>query len=231
MSSKAVAGLTVLLAAAAAWLAVEPLSAQAQAIYTCIDSKGRRLTADRPIADCLDRPQRELSPSGSVRRVLQPELTSQERAQQDARDRQAAEARARDDDERRRHRALVLRYPTPAIHDRERVAALVQVDGIIKSSNQRMRELTEQRKAIDGEFEFYAKDPSKAPVGLKRRRDENVTSLQGQKKFVQDQDDEKRRINQRFDEERVKLNQLWGQTGTAAGSQASSLPAPGRTSP
>ncbi|OYX12745.1 MAG: DUF4124 domain-containing protein, partial [Acidovorax sp. 32-64-7] len=27
-------------------------------IYTCVDRQGRRLTADRPIAECLDREQR-----------------------------------------------------------------------------------------------------------------------------------------------------------------------------
>ena len=49
-------------------------------IYTCVDRNGRRLTADRPIAECLDREQRELGPSGIVRRQIGPSLTEQERA-------------------------------------------------------------------------------------------------------------------------------------------------------
>lgn len=45
--------------------------------------KRAELTADRPIVECLDREQRELSPSGTVRRVVGPTLTEQERAAQE----------------------------------------------------------------------------------------------------------------------------------------------------
>src|SRR5436190_9468818 len=43
---------------------------QSEGIYTCVDSKGRRLTADRPIAECTDRVQKELNPSGTVKRQV-----------------------------------------------------------------------------------------------------------------------------------------------------------------
>ncbi len=33
--------------------------AQQSAIYTCTDAQGRRITSDRPIAACIDRPQRD----------------------------------------------------------------------------------------------------------------------------------------------------------------------------
>ncbi len=36
-------------------------------IYTCIDAKGRRLTSDRPIPECLDRAQDLRNKDGSVR--------------------------------------------------------------------------------------------------------------------------------------------------------------------
>ena len=42
-----------------------PAGAQSS-IYTCIDAQGRRITSDRPIPQCLDREQRELSRSGIV---------------------------------------------------------------------------------------------------------------------------------------------------------------------
>ena len=38
-------------------------------IYTCVDAKGRRLTSDRPIVECLDREQKELTPNGNVKRI------------------------------------------------------------------------------------------------------------------------------------------------------------------
>ena len=54
-------------------------------IFTCTDARGRTLTADRPIPDCSDRTQRELGPSGVLRRTLEPTYTSQEQAKRDER--------------------------------------------------------------------------------------------------------------------------------------------------
>jgi hypothetical protein len=191
--------------------------AAAQNIYTCVDGKGRKITADRPIAECTDRTQQELNRSGTVKRVVGPSLTAQERAAQEEKDKLAAEARAREAEDKRRDRALLLRYPTRAVHDQERVTALAQVDEVIKASNKRTVELAEQRKAIQAEFEFYAKDPGKAPPSLKRKLEENDNSSAVQKKFIQDQEQEKKRVNLRFDEELVKLKQLWAlREGTAA---------------
>jgi len=200
------------------WVSVAFAASQAAAqnIYTCVDGKGRKITADRPIVECIDRTQQELNRSGTVKRQVGPSLTAQERAAQEEKDKAAAEARAREAEERRRDRALLLRYPTRAVHDQERVIALAQVDEVIKASNKRTAELAAQRKAIQVEFEFYAKEPSKAPPSLKRRLEENEASSSVQKKFIQDQEQEKKRVNQRFDEELVKLNQLWAMREGAA---------------
>jgi len=183
--------------------------AAAQDIYSCVDAKGRTITADRPIAECLDRTQRELSRSGLVKRQLGPSLTAHEQAAQDEKDKQAADLRAREIEERRRDRALLQRYPARAVHDQERAAALVQIDEVIKASSKRRSELADQRKAIASEFEFYVKDPSRAPASLKRKLEDNQSSVAVQQKFILDQEQEKKRVNQRFDEELGRLKQLW----------------------
>ena len=123
----------------------------------------------------------------------------------------AAEIRARENEEKRRDKVLLQRYPTRAAHDQERAAALVQIDEVIKASTKRRGELADQRKAIAAEFEFYVKDPSKAPGALKRKLEENDGSTAVQQKFIQDQELEKKRVNQRFDEELAKLKHLWAQ--------------------
>lgn len=183
--------------------------AAAQDIYSCVDGKGRTLTADRPIAECTDRTQRTLSPSGIVKHHIGPSLTAHEQAVQDEKDRRVAEKLAREAEDRRRDKALLLRYPTPEVHDRERAAALLQIDEVIKASDKRGRELAGQRKALAGELEFYARDPSRAPAPLKRRLEENEGSVAGQQRFIAEQVQEKKRVNQRFDEELAKLRQLW----------------------
>ncbi|RYX96697.1 MAG: DUF4124 domain-containing protein [Comamonadaceae bacterium] len=186
-----------------------PVAVGAQSIFTCVDAKGRKLTSDRPIYECADRTQQEMTTTGTVKRVIGPTLTARERSAQDDKDRQAAEIRARETEEKRRDRALLLRYPNKASHDKERAIALAQVDEVIKAAAKRTGELADQRKAIDLDLEFYVKDPSRAPASLKRRLEENDSSVALQKKFIADQDIEKQRVNQRFDEELVKLRQLW----------------------
>ena len=181
----------------------------AQGIFTCIDGKGRKITADRPIADCVDRDQQELSRSGTVVRKVPPTPTAQERAAQEARDKAALAEQAALLEDKRRERALVLRFPNVAVHNRERNAALAVVDDIIASSAQRSAELSAERKAIASEMEFYAKAPSKAPFALKSRTETNDANIRALQAFVANQGQEKRRINQRFDEELGTLKPLW----------------------
>ncbi|MEZ5738722.1 MAG: hypothetical protein R3E68_04125 [Burkholderiaceae bacterium] len=41
-------------------------------IFTCIDDQGRRLTSDRPIDACANRPMRELRLDGAIKRDIPP---------------------------------------------------------------------------------------------------------------------------------------------------------------
>jgi hypothetical protein len=206
-------------------LAVLPLAAAAvvhaqqatggPGIYSCTDARGRTITADRPIPDCADREQRELSPSGSVRRKLEPTYTAREQAERDERERQVQLQATRLREEQRRERALLIRYPNPAAHDRERAEALVQIDAVVTAARKRLSELAEERRKIDDELEFYAKDVAKAPASLRRKVDDNTKSMTVQNRFIADQDDEKKRVNARFDEERARLRPLWAVTAPA----------------
>jgi hypothetical protein len=190
--------------------------ASAQGIYTCVDAKGRNLTADRPIADCLDREQRELTPGGTVRRKIGPVLTAEERAAEEEKARKAAEERNRLAEEKKRERALLARYPNKPVHDKERATALAVADDAIAAAKKSTGELAAQRKKLDVELEFYKSDPSKVPAQLKRQIEENQQHAQAQERFIANQDNEKQRINARFDEELAKLRQLWAQRAGAA---------------
>ncbi|MDM0117396.1 DUF4124 domain-containing protein [Variovorax sp. J22R133] len=194
-------------------------------IYSCVDSRGRTITADRPIADCVDREQRELNPSGTTRRKVDPTLTAREQAERDERDRQAAQAALRAQEERRRERALLIRYPTPAAHDRDRADALTQINVVIQAAKKRLSELAEDRKKLDEEMEFYSKDLSKAPGSVRRQMDDIAQSVAVQNRFIADQEDEKKRVNARFDEERARLSKLWPTPVSTPAAKAPSTPA------
>ncbi len=203
-----VTGGLVLLLVGAEFAAAQPQGASGS-IYTCVDRNGRRLTADRPIPECLDREQRELSPSGTTRRQIGPSLTEIERTALEAQRRKEAEERARLVEERRRERVLVARYPDKAAHDVERAAAIQLVDDVTATAEKRIAELQAERKKLDVEMEFYKKDPNKAPMTLRRKMAENEEIVAEQQRFIAGQDQEKRRVHARFDTELAQLRKLW----------------------
>lgn len=179
-------------------------------VYTCVDANGRKLTSDRPIPECIDREQLILNPSGTVKAKVKPSLTARERAELEQKEKREAEERNRIADEKRRDRALLTRYPNRAVHDQERQEALKQIDVVVQTAKNRLNELIKQRVALDTEMEFYAKDPKKAPGNLRRQLDENTHNQATQRRFIGDQEAEIQRVTLRFDEELVRLRQLWG---------------------
>ena len=208
--------------------------ASAQGIYTCTDAKGRRLTADRPILDCIDREQTELSTGGLPRRKIAPTPTAAERAADEEKAKRLEEERIRVTEDKKRERALVTRYPSRGLHDKERGAALALIDSVAAATQKRAGELLVQRGTLDGEIEFYKIDPSRTPPKLKRQVAEVDEQLAAQRRFLTDQDVEKKRVNARFDEELSRLKVLWAQDGAvpAAASvrvaaSAASVPASG----
>ena len=180
-----------------------------QEVYTCIDKHGRRITSDRPIAECVDREQRVLDHTGTERRRIGPSLTEHERAAQEVQRRKQAEESARIAEERRRERALTARYPDEATHQAERNAALDQVEEVVVVAHKRVQSLKAERRRLDVELEFYRGDVTKAPVLLQRQIADNEQALADQQRFLATQELEKRRIHQRFDAELAQLRQLW----------------------
>ena len=220
---------TAALAGALLGAAAFPALAQ-DSIYSCTDASGRRITSDRPIIQCIDREQRELNPSGTLKRTVEPSLTAQERAAREDADRRAAEEAARIAEERRRDRALLARYKNKAAHDEERGQALLQVDAVIVAAKKRVTELAADRTHLDAEMEFYARDTKKAPASLKRQITGNEQSIALQQRFIADQQGEKQRINERFDEELARLNPLWTAAGVPSGPATAAAVKPASTS-
>ena len=196
-----------------------------QEVYTCIDKHGRRITSDRPIADCVDREQRVLDHTGTERRRIGPSLTEHERAAQEVQRRKQAEESARIAEERRRERVLTARYPDEATHQAERNAALDQVEEVVVVAHKRVQSLKAERRRLDVELEFYRGDVTKAPVLLQRQIADNEQALADQQRFLATQELEKRRIHQRFDAELAQLRQLWA-AQRASSTQWGQLPAP-----
>lgn len=178
-------------------------------IYTCTDARGRKLTSDRPIIDCLDREQKILNPSGTVKAHVGPTLTAKERSDLEAKTKAEQAQQALLDEERRRDRALLIRYPTQSVHEKERTEALARVSRVKQAAIVQVTDLLDQKAKLMEEMAFYAKDPSKAPPKLKRQVDEVNQTLAAQGRFMADKDAEIARVNARFDAEQQRLAPLW----------------------
>ena len=192
-------------------------------IYSCTDAKGRRLTADRPIVECLDREQQVRSGTGRVSRTLPPSLTGAEREEQEARERKAAEDRQRLAEEKRLQRALVARYPHQEIHDAERAKALKAPNDAIASAQRRIAELQQQRKAAEAEAAL-PKTSTEQQTRLKRQIEDIDQHVAAQNRFIATQEEEKKRITRRFDEDLARLKPLWAERAATAAAPASQQP-------
>ncbi|MEO8153109.1 MAG: DUF4124 domain-containing protein [Rhizobacter sp.] len=188
--------------------------ASSAAIYSCVDGNGRRLTSDRPIAECLAREQRLLNADGSIRQVVPPSMTVDEMAEAEAKKRQAEVDRAAQQDAVRRDRNLLARFPNEAAHTKAREAALDDVRKGVKFSEDRLVDLERERKPLAEETEFYK--GKKLPANLKRQLDANDAAAAAQRSLAQNQKDEITRINSLYDVELDRLKKLWA--GAAAGS-------------
>lgn len=203
---------------ATVWAGAMPAQALANSggIYACTDANGRRITADRPIASCVDREQRVLGNTGVEVRRVGPTLTDQERSAQEAKRRQDQVEQQRLREERSRDRAMLARFPSQGVHDAARAEAIAQVNDVIGVAQKRQIDLQERRRKLNTELEFYQNDPKKAPVNLRRQLDDNTESQAEQQRFIKQQEEEKQRINQRFDAELQQLRKLWAELPPAA---------------
>lgn len=177
-------------------------------IYTCIDSSGKRLTRDRPIPECIDREQRELNADGSVKRRIPPNMTADERAEQEAREKEEALARSNRQEAVRRDRNLLQRFPNEAAHNKARDAALEEIRKGLRASEARLASLTKERKPLLDEAEFYVGKP--LPPLLKQQLDGNEAATEAQRALVLNQQAELGRVSSLYDVEAERLKKLWG---------------------
>jgi hypothetical protein len=209
LSARAAAPTAVAVALAGVLLpaAAQTQPAGSQGVYTCTDDKGQRRVSERPIPECFDREQRVLNRDGSLKRVVPPTLTPEERAEREAAERKANEERAALADAVRRDRNLKARFPNEGAHNRARESSLEGVRVAMRASEQRIKELMAERKPLTQEAEFYR--GRALPARLKQQIEANETSIAAQRELIQTQEAELVRVNRMYDQELEHLRKLW----------------------
>lgn len=185
-------------------LAAVPL-ARAQ-LYVCTDARGRTITGDRPPPECADRSVRELRSDGSVRRVIEPPLTPEQKAARDAEAKRQREEAEKQRAQMRRDLALLETYASETEIEETRNRALGSRQQLIDRAVQRLAEHQREKKKLDNEAEFYAK--RQMPDKLKRAFDANATLTRSEQKIIDDVRADMDRVNGRFDAELKRWREL-----------------------
>ena len=184
-------------------LALPSLRAQ---LYVCTDARGRTITGDRPPPECADRPVRELRSDGSVRRVIEPPLTPEQKAAREAEAKRQREEAERQRAQMRRDLALLETYASETEIEETRNRALGSRQQLIDRAVQRLAEHQREKKKLDNEAEFYAK--RQMPDKLKRAFEANAALMRSEQKIIDDVRADMDRVNARFDAELKRWREL-----------------------
>ena len=177
-------------------------------IFTCTVN-GKTFSGDRVPQECANSDVRELNRDGSVRRVISRPLTIEE---QRAR---ALEAKKRLEEEdkqlaqRRRDKSLLDAYASDEEIEAARAKSLESAKQTIARANQRIANLTGERKKLDDESEFYKKGV--LPDQIKRSYVSNQQQVSAEEKVLNEALLETQRINERFDAEKKRFRELLAQ--------------------
>ena len=180
--------------------------ASAQGIYTCKDQYGRNLKSDRPIPECADREQRVLNADGSVKGVI---ASPEEQSKREADERRRREDFAAQNEQRRRDRVLIQRFPDVSTWERAMRDTLAGPVSTWEAAINRIGVNQKIAKSLDDEAEFYKK--GKLPAALKRKMEENQFAIEAELRLIEAQKDDIRRIQTRYSQDLRKLYKLWAE--------------------
>jgi hypothetical protein len=195
--------------------------------FSCVDAQGKRITSDKPIPQCLARAQELRAADGTVRGVLPPSLTAEEKRLQEQRERAEAEALQARQEQARRDRLLMLRYPHEAAHQQARQEALRTVQSALDGYERRIKALEAERAKLAKEAAFYSGKP--APTKLSQELEALDTSIQAQQSSMLGLLAERERVQEMFNQEWLRLKRLWA--GGPAGSLGPQAPPSGTAAP
>lgn len=201
----------------AAWVGAAWAQAPAPKIFSCIDKNGRRLSSDRPIPKCQSQEQKLLNRDGSVRAITRPLASPEELARLEEQRQAALQSQAQQEENTRKERQLLRRFPNEQAHAQARTRALEPVVRQMGESQARLQALERERDALVQQIKIE-KNPS-AASGFRQRLETNGAALEAQSAVLRDREAERDRMNLQFDQELAQLKVLWAAPVTASGAK------------
>lgn len=174
--------------------------------YCCIDASGKQTCGDILPHTCYGRAYRELGADGRTLRQVDAPLTAEQRAQRaaDEKRRQAEEEALKE--QQRKDQALLNTYGSEADIEALRQRAEADVHKSIKSAEERIAQIRQQRKKFEDEAEFYKKKtlPAEVQKGLKNTDFE----IKAQESIIQAKKKELELIKAKYDDDLRRFQEL-----------------------
>ncbi len=147
-------------------------------VFCCTDN-GHQVCGDVLPMQCYGKGYKEMSPQGTVRRLVEPPLTPEQLARREAEERARRAELARQRAELRRNQSLLETYSSVADIDARRDRALEGVDQDLKRAEARQGQLLKKREGLEREAEFYQKRAMPAPLTAALRESDSELAAQG----------------------------------------------------
>lgn len=181
-------------------------------VFCCMDN-GHQVCGDVLPMQCYGKGYREMSPQGTVRRLVEPPLTPEQLARREAEERARRAEQARLRAEQRRNQSLLETYSSVADIETRRDRALEGVDQELKRAEARQTQLLKKRESLNREAEFYARRPMPSPLAAALRESDSELAAQGS--VIEAKKREVEAIRTRYEQDRQRYIALTDPRGSA----------------
>lgn len=188
----------------------------------CTDQSGRRACGDMLPQECYGRAYREVDAHGNILRQVEAPMTAEQIAQRDAKLQRQKEEEHAAMEQKRKDQALLNTYAGESDIEFMRSRALAEVEVVAKDARNKLNEALKRKKTLDGELEFYKKNP--VPTSLKEQIKSTDVEIKAQQSAIDAKTKDKEKVNNRFDEEKKRYFELTHGSSPVAASAV--IPAP-----
>lgn len=191
----------------ALWMAL-PVGAQTPAkgtVFCCTDN-GHQVCGDVLPLQCYGKGYREVSPQGTVRRLVEAPLTPEHLARREAEERARRAEIASRRAELRRNQSLLETYSSVADIETRRDRAIEAVAAELKQAEARRALMLKKREGLNREAEFYQK--RQMPPALASALRESDSELHAQGLLVEAKHRDIDAIRSRYEQDRTRYIML-----------------------
>ncbi len=181
--------------------------------FACKPPNGPTIYEDFPPPECRNVEIRELNPDGSLKRVIEPPMSEEQKRVKNDRERKQAECMKQNQVQHRKDRSLLETYPSEDDLLAARDRALANRYSQMEKEYHKLKQLKAARKRLSDEEEFYAK--REVPDELKTRLADNDSEKAMVEHVIAVKFSEMQRTAESFDEDLKRYRALVAGTAKA----------------